>query len=72
LEKTLSDYRANRQFILPVSIAALKSAANLGHRINFPSDQMESPVGVKKTGKGRRKLGRKKRRMRSRIRHRKG
>jgi hypothetical protein len=29
-------------------------------------------VGVKKTGKGRRKLGRKKRRMRSRIRHRKG
>ncbi|MBI1903049.1 MAG: hypothetical protein HYS13_18270 [Planctomycetia bacterium] len=30
------------------------------------------PVGVKKTGKGRRKIGRKKRRMRSRIRHRKG
>jgi hypothetical protein len=29
-------------------------------------------VGVKKTGKGRRKIGRKKRRMRSRIRHRKG
>jgi hypothetical protein len=28
-------------------------------------------VGVKKTGRGRRKLGRKKRRMRSRIRHRK-
>lgn len=28
-------------------------------------------VGVKKTGKGRRKLGQKKRRMRSRIRHRK-
>lgn len=28
-------------------------------------------VGVKKTGKGRRKLGRKKRRMRARIRHRK-
>jgi hypothetical protein len=32
----------------------------------------EPIVGVKKTGKGRRKLGRKKRRMRSRIRHRKG
>jgi hypothetical protein len=29
-------------------------------------------VGVKKTGKGRRKLGRKKRRMRAKIRHRKG
>jgi hypothetical protein len=32
----------------------------------------EFHVGVKKTGKGRRKLGRKKRRMRARIRHRKG
>ena len=30
-----------------------------------------SDVGVKKTGRGRRKLGRKKRRMRARIRHRK-
>jgi len=29
-------------------------------------------VGTKKTGKGRRKIGRKKRRMRSKIRHRKG
>jgi len=29
-------------------------------------------MGTKKTGKGRRKIGRKKRRMRSRIRHRKG
>lgn len=28
-------------------------------------------MGVKKTGKGRRKMGRKKRRMRSRIRHKK-
>jgi len=28
-------------------------------------------MGVKKTGKGRRKLGRKKRRMRAKIRHRK-
>jgi len=33
---------------------------------------MENRVGVKKTGKGRRKLGRKKRRMRAKIRHRKG
>jgi hypothetical protein len=32
----------------------------------------ECCVGVKKTGKGRRKVGRKKRRMRSKIRHRKG
>lgn len=32
----------------------------------------EDSVGVKKTGKGRRKLGRKKRRMRAKIRHRKG
>jgi hypothetical protein len=31
-----------------------------------------TPMGVKKTGKGRRKLGQKKRRMRARIRHRKG
>jgi len=33
---------------------------------------VESSMGVKKTGKGRRKLGQKKRRMRARIRHRKG
>jgi hypothetical protein len=32
----------------------------------------ERAMGVKKTGKGRRKLGQKKRRMRARIRHRKG
>jgi hypothetical protein len=32
----------------------------------------EESMGVKKTGKGRRKQGRKKRRMRARIRHRKG
>jgi hypothetical protein len=31
----------------------------------------ERSVGTKKTGKGRRKIGRKKRRMRARIRHRK-
>lgn len=29
-------------------------------------------MGVKKSGKGRRKLGRRKRRMRAKIRHRKG
>jgi hypothetical protein len=33
---------------------------------------LEESMGVKKTGKGRRKLGQKKRRMRARIRHRKG
>lgn len=33
---------------------------------------VEWSMGVKKTGKGRRKLGQKKRRMRARIRHRKG
>lgn len=33
---------------------------------------LEDSMGVKKTGKGRRKLGQKKRRMRARIRHRKG
>jgi hypothetical protein len=32
---------------------------------------MEMTLGVKKSGKGRRKLGRKKRRMRAKIRHRK-
>jgi hypothetical protein len=31
----------------------------------------ELDVGTKKTGKGRRKIGRKKRRMRAKIRHRK-
>ena len=37
----------------------------------FPYSFTECRVGSKKTGKGRRKLGRKKRRMRSKIRHRK-
>jgi hypothetical protein len=36
-----------------------------------PKQFQEQRVGVKKTGKGRRKLGRKKRRMRAKIRHRK-
>ena len=36
------------------------------------SHHREESMGVKKTGKGRRKLGQKKRRMRARIRHRKG
>jgi hypothetical protein len=38
---------------------------------NFFNPTKGDVVGVKKTGRGRRKLGRKKRRMRSRIRHRK-
>jgi hypothetical protein len=37
----------------------------------FLGSFQEHRVGTKKTGKGRRKLGRKKRRMRSKIRHRK-
>ena len=37
-----------------------------------PGFLVEHSMGVKKTGKGRRKLGQKKRRMRARIRHRKG
>ena len=40
--------------------------------INNPQAVTGNCVGTKKTGKGRRKLGRKKRRMRSKIRHRKG
>jgi len=36
------------------------------------SNLLEERMGVKKTGKGRRKLGQKKRRMRAKIRHRKG
>jgi hypothetical protein len=37
----------------------------------FARNERSQCVGTKKTGKGRRKLGRKKRRMRSKIRHRK-
>jgi hypothetical protein len=52
-------------------IAAARISAQAGDgRYHFNS-ALELSVGVKKTGKGRRKLGRKKRRMRSRIRHRK-
>jgi hypothetical protein len=39
---------------------------------NWIGHTLEDSMGVKKTGKGRRKLGQKKRRMRARIRHRKG
>jgi hypothetical protein len=41
---------------------------------NFLNQPLESDpaMGTKKSGKGRRKLGRKKRRNRSKIRHRKG
>jgi hypothetical protein len=53
----------------------------MGHLTTFASltaeamgavGHVEERMGVKKTGKGRRKLGQKKRRMRARIRHRKG
>jgi hypothetical protein len=46
-----------------VPIRLLNQTANL--------DETDCAMGVKKTGKGRRKIGRKKRKMRSRIRHRK-
>jgi len=43
--------------------------------VNTPNQSLstaqEESMGVKKSGKGRRKLGRKKRRMRAKIRHRK-
>jgi hypothetical protein len=48
--------------IKPVELAGLFHE----HRSN-----QETHLGVKKSGKGRRKLGRKKRRMRAKIRHRK-
>jgi hypothetical protein len=43
-----------------------------GIRAAVSGQPPEITMGVKKTGKGRRKLGQKKRRMRARIRHRKG
>jgi hypothetical protein len=45
---------------------------DLGGRNDRLPDSWRDRMGVKKTGKGRRKLGQKKRRMRARIRHRKG
>jgi hypothetical protein len=59
-----------------ISDQAVTASAKFGHAalccFSIRPQNMESSVGVKKTGKGRRKLGRKKRRMRARIRHRKG
>ncbi len=43
----------------------------MGSNFEYPWQEDFFEVGVKKTGKGRRKIGRKKRRMRARIRHRK-
>jgi hypothetical protein len=60
--------RFERQEMKP---ASGRSTPQKLHRSHFHY-HTEIAVGVKKTGKGRRKLGRKKRRMRSRIRHRKG
>ena len=42
-----------------------------GHFLDVDDLKEVFPVGTKKSGKGRRKVGRKKRRMRSKIRHRK-
>jgi len=39
--------------------------------LNYLTTNPETLVGTKKSGKGRRKVGRKKRRMRAKIRHRK-
>ena len=46
-------------------------SARLGFETNLLYTDGVEPVGTKKTGKGRRKIGRKKRRMRAKIRHRK-
>jgi hypothetical protein len=51
---------------------ARQSAIRTDSKVIVRSVSTEIRVGTKKTGKGRRKLGRKKRRMRSKIRHRKG
>ncbi|MBW3598767.1 MAG: hypothetical protein KY475_16015, partial [Planctomycetes bacterium] len=54
------------QHVLPSGLAA-SAAVDLGSVFWMREDL----VGTKKTGKGRRKVGRKKRRMRAKIRHRK-
>lgn len=46
-------------------------AARHCQTIQLLKSRREPEVGTKKTGKGRRKVGRKKRRMRAKIRHRK-
>ena len=46
------------------------AASDAAPPVSMPSSK-EFNLGTKKSGKGRRKLGRKKRRMRSKIRHRK-
>jgi len=61
----------------PPRVLASRSGVILQLRLGIPEflravHAVESSMGVKKTGKGRRKLGQKKRRMRARIRHRKG
>jgi len=54
------------------STGLYRGAKKISTRANCCTKGWTRFMGVKKTGKGRRKLGRKKRRMRARIRHRKG
>lgn len=63
----------NRHFMLePSGIACYRPRFWCSNRFYFDDvDGSARRMGVKKTGKGRRKLGRKKRKMRSKIRHRK-
>jgi hypothetical protein len=56
-----------RWLLIESSVSDLAFEA-LGHVIDH---YWETTLGVKKSGKGRRKQGRKKRRMRAKIRHRK-
>ena len=61
---------ASRRTRLPLWRRAAKIRVSLNMRTS-PQTPGDCYVGTKKSGKGRRKIGRKKRRMRSKIRHRK-
>jgi hypothetical protein len=61
---------AARRFVPAVLAVPLVPFLFFAHLLSCYLSQ-EAIVGVKKTGKGRRKIGRKKRRMRARIRHKK-
>lgn len=52
-------------------LPALDGRCVTGWLVNCWYYRREPEVGTKRTGKGRRKVGRKKRRMRAKIRHRK-
>ena len=67
--------RQSLRFAAPVKIGDTVKVGDTQLRLqvgDLPLDvALAQTAGVKKTGKGRRKLGRKKRKMRSKIRHRK-